>query len=572
MRSPAKFVLYSTLLWLPAVSAALILCAIYVPGMKIPGEITGWICLFYAQLRINGRRRQWLTCGPDRYMTSKGQTLAVIGQALLVLSALSFAGQFFTISILLLFSSLISLIFQAYWLKLEYLSRFMMNLLPEQFPEQGAGGISDFLWVVHKEQDIVDAVQAAIASGCKLRPAGSRCSSNLYRETEHPGKDIQLDMEHYNQVIAYEPDKKTIHVQAGMLQGTLVDLLKEHGLALPALNGSNKLSIGGTIATGSICGSRYLLSDHVTALTVVDGKGNVTRVSRESDPDTFGAYLCSLGLLGVISSIEFNLVGEFSVTGAVINTGFDELLELGNENVLSQLDYVISDWYPDTNTVLSRQYRKQEGHIPDDEKKLQSAMTPTESIIAQLFTSLVNIVPVMKKPVLRLFTALFYAGETRGSWYDLIVVDLAYHPIEYTEIVIPQNRYREFMLELKQHYDDHPENIPFAPVITDWIAGDPNSWIAKNSVRQPGREMFAAITLSHQAIEKNFSPGRFDAAIQLAQKYNARMHWGKYPWIQDRQTLTKSLPEGNVQRFCELRSIQDPRGVFFIPLFKKLFN
>jgi len=171
---------------------------------------------------------------------------------------------------------------------------------------------------------------------------------------------------------------------------------------------------------------------------------------------------------------------------------------------------------------------------------------------------------------------LFKPSPVEAWWDELITVDpemdLAYHPIEYLEVVVKRSDYRAFMQELHDFYQRCPKQIPFVPIITDWIAPDKVAWLSKNSAEVTQEEPFAAITVAYQLIEKNAGNQIFQPVIELAKKYKARMHWGKFPWMKDAQSIGRSLPDGNFERFVQLRREQDPEGRFMTTYFQSLFS
>jgi cytokinin dehydrogenase len=83
-----------------------------------------------------------------------------------------------------------------------------------------------------------------------------------------------------------------------------------HGLAIPAATGYLDLTVGGTLSVGGIppavaTGAQV---DHVLALEVVTGDGEIRRVSPTSDRDLFEAVLGGLGQFGIVTEATVALV------------------------------------------------------------------------------------------------------------------------------------------------------------------------------------------------------------------------------------------------------------------------
>lgn len=428
--------------------------------------------------------------------------------------------------------------------------------------------------LVRSEQDIVDAVRRAAREGAVVRAVGSRNGSAPYRV---PAADdtrfILLDLSAYGEVISLDVAGRRIHVQAGMQQRHLCAALEAAGLALPATNGSGWLTIGGTLTTGSLCGSRFLLNDQVLALTVVEADGAVRRVARE-DAD-FGAWLCSLGVLGVLSSVELEAVPTFIVEGAVDKVDFDTMMARSTAEQVRALDYTIHDWYPAVDQVVSRRLSRRPPEEALARRVPMPSMTPAESLLGQALTLLVNRVPALGPPSVRLFLAGFQPVQASARWFELVAVDphfdFAYHPVDYLELIVPVARYPEVMEALRAHYRAHPASIPMVPVITDWVAPDPRAWIIKNAANPGDDSPFAVITVAYQLLEARPRGAVFDPVAAIGRRFGARMHWGKSPWMDDPAAIAATLPEGNFARFAQLRAARDPEGRFLNGYFRSVF-
>jgi len=140
---------------------------------------------------------------------------------------------------------------------------------------------------------------------------------------------IDVVLDRYG-AITFDMEKKQVTVQSGCRlardprdpwgsaddESGLCAELERRGLALPCLSGIRHQSIAGYLATGSAGGSqRHSIAAQVVALRLVDGLGQVHDVSRERDPDVFFAAGCSMGLLGVISTVTLQCVDRYDVIG-----------------------------------------------------------------------------------------------------------------------------------------------------------------------------------------------------------------------------------------------------------------
>src|SRR5918999_1416363 len=123
-----------------------------------------------------------------------------------------------------------------------------------------------------------------------------------------------------------------------------------NGLAIPAATGYLDLTVGGTLSVGGIppavaTGAQV---DHVLALEVVTGDGEIRRVSPNSDRDLFEAVLGGLGQFGVITEATVALVPSpatvrgWSIPYADLAAFFADLRTLARRGEVTE---VFGDWW-----------------------------------------------------------------------------------------------------------------------------------------------------------------------------------------------------------------------------------
>lgn len=444
------------------------------------------------------------------------------------------------------------------------------------------------------EQDLIALVKKAKLEKKKIAVTASKNSSKEYRKlAENKHSTIQIDLLPYNRVLKIDSERKQITVQAGITQGDLIEAIRPQGWALRALNGSHHLTLGGLLVSGSFCAARYTFNEAVVSMTVITAEGQSIRIDRDQHPQVFGAYLTSLGLLGILSTITLQCVDEFYVRGNASVIGFDQMLELKDnegKDFLKDWDYLVCEWYPFLNQFITRRSvrsNRQANDKKNQSKKSPSTVGPKESYLAQLLTVVANVFPFIGPFLSKLYLKYLGTEFSDGLWDIRICadpkMDLAFHPIDYIEIVLPQEKYKPYMLELKEFYRKNPGNRPYCPVISDWIIADSVSWIGKNSERsvlesspatsaQNSSNWFCAITVMHQHVEKKSAQEIFEGPVRIAKKYGARMHWGKKPWMSDLNEIAATLPNGNFEMFAALRAAADPEGLFLNPFFEQLFG
>jgi len=143
-----------------------------------------------------------------------------------------------------------------------------------------------------------------------------------------------MNLDGYNQVLKVDKESRVMTVQGGIRLNDLNLAAKEHGLTMPNLGSIDQQSIVGAMATATHGSSlsHGLISASVRSLRIVLANGRVVRCSAEQSPDLFRAALVSLGALGVIVEVEFQM-------GTATNIEWTQTLK--------PLSYILDEWEKD---------------------------------------------------------------------------------------------------------------------------------------------------------------------------------------------------------------------------------
>jgi len=130
---------------------------------------------------------------------------------------------------------------------------------------------------------------------------------------------IVLDLSRMNRVLAVRPEDLQADVEPGVVYQDLNRQLAPHGLFFPPSPGgsSDVATIGGMVANNAsgIYSVKYGgTRDHVRAVTVVTGSGEVVRLGNRCRKDSSGYHLLGLvigseGTLGIVTEITLALAG-----------------------------------------------------------------------------------------------------------------------------------------------------------------------------------------------------------------------------------------------------------------------
>ncbi|WUS95536.1 FAD-binding protein [Streptomyces sp. NBC_00708] len=190
----------------------------------------------------------------------------------------------------------------------------------------------------------VRELRDTVAASDAVRPLGTRHSFNTIADTT--GDHISLAG--LPRVADIDAARRTLTLSAGLRYGEFAAELHERGFALANLGSLPHISVAGAVATGthgSGVGNRSLAVS-VRTLSLVTADGG-TRTLTRTDEDFAGAVV-SLGALGVVTSLELDLVPAFDVRQWVYEDLPEATLTARFDEVMSAAYSVsvFTDWSP----------------------------------------------------------------------------------------------------------------------------------------------------------------------------------------------------------------------------------
>lgn len=143
-----------------------------------------------------------------------------------------------------------------------------------------------------------------------------------------------VNLDDYSRVLSVDKQRKTFHVEGGIRLAQFIEEAHKHGLTMPNLGSIDAQSIVGAMATATHGSTLQhgLISESVISLRIVLSNGHAVRCSNEQNQDLFRAALVSLGALGIITEVEFQMVDNYNVQW---------------EQKLVTLDHVLDRWNTD---------------------------------------------------------------------------------------------------------------------------------------------------------------------------------------------------------------------------------
>ena len=185
------------------------------------------------------------------------------------------------------------------------LSRFSPNKL-----KNWAGNLEYGTDRVYSANSLAD-VQDYVKKTPRFKVLGTRhCFNNIADSS-----DTFLSLRSMDKIVALDAQARTVTVEAGMTYGQLCPLLQAKGFALHNLASLPHISIAGAVSTATHGSGEKNgnLATAVSALELVTASGEILKLSRQQDAESFSGAVVGLGALGVITKVTLDVHPAFTM-------------------------------------------------------------------------------------------------------------------------------------------------------------------------------------------------------------------------------------------------------------------
>ncbi|KAF2431407.1 D-arabinono-1,4-lactone oxidase [Tothia fuscella] len=157
-----------------------------------------------------------------------------------------------------------------------------------------------------------------------------------------------VNLDKHNSLLKFDEEKRTLTVQSGIRLRDLNLRANENGLTIPNLGSIDEQSIAGAIATATHGSSIHhgILSQRVQSLRIVLANGATVRCSSTQNPELFRAALVSLGALGIIVEVEFQMVPSTNIEWVQTLKPLDYVTDTWNTDLWTQAEFTRVWWLP----------------------------------------------------------------------------------------------------------------------------------------------------------------------------------------------------------------------------------
>jgi len=389
--------------------------------------------------------------------------------------------------------------------------------------------------------DSLEQVREFVRKQANLKVLGTRhCFNQIADSTQY-----FLSLKAMDKVVAIDSTARTATIEAGITYGQLCPYLDSHGFALHNLASLPHISVAGACSTathGSGDGNGNL-STAVSALEFITAAGDVAKLSREHDGQTFQGVVVGLGALGVITRLTLDIQPRYMMRQYVYeNLPFSEVKE--HFDTIMSSAYSVSlftDWQKQRVNEVWLKSRIEEGHSsPEAPQDFFGAKPATKDLHPIAALSGENCTPQMGVP---------------GPWYERLPhFRMGFTPSAgkelQSEYFVPRRHAVEAILATERLHEQVRPHLLISEIRS--IAAD-NLWMSPCygephvTIHFTWKPDWPSVKSLLPVIEKELEP------------FEVRPHWGKL------FTITPANLQTSYQKsrdFIDLCRRYDPKGKF----------
>jgi xylitol oxidase len=383
-------------------------------------------------------------------------------------------------------------------------------------------------------------VQRYVRKQTQLKVLGTRHCFNNIADSTHS----LLSLKSMDEVVALDPDARTVTINAGMTYGQLCPYLDTRGFALHNLASLPHISVAGACSTATHGSGENNgnLSTAVSALELVTASGDVVKLSRAHDGETFQGAVVGLGALGVITKVTLDIQPAYKMRQYVYeNLPLSEMKE--HFDAIQSSGYSVSlftDWQGRRINEVWIKSREEKGQAFEAVPEFFGAKLAVKNLHPIAALSAENCTEQMGIP---------------GPWYERLPhFRMGFTPSAgkelQSEYFVPREHAVEAILAIEQLRDQVSPHLLISEIRA--IAAD-HLWMSP-CCEQPcvtihftWKPDWPAVSRLLPVIERELAP------------FHARPHWGKLFTSTPRQLgmIYKKLPD-----FIRLSKAYDPHGKF----------
>ncbi|KAF2203463.1 D-arabinono-1,4-lactone oxidase [Delitschia confertaspora ATCC 74209] len=407
-----------------------------------------------------------------------------------------------------------------------------------------------------------------VTVGCGHSPSDLTCTSAW-----------MINLDDFANVLNVDKEKKSLTVQAGIRLKDLNAAAAEYGLTLPNLGSINVQSIAGAIATATHGSSlsHGLLSDNIKSIRIVLANGQAVRCSASQNPDLFRAALVSLGALGIIVELEYQMVEASNIEWVQSIVPISEVFDRWNKDLWTQKEFVRVWWLPYTQrAIVWRADKTDKPEKPAADSFYGGAVGyHTYHVLLWISQYIPRILPAVEWFVFGMQYG--FRNQTSRTAIEPQRTGLLMNCL-YSQFVnewsIPLSRGPEALNRLTAwvNGDERTADLPFSPKgiwvhspievrVANTTGKDPRPFLDTSFPEEPTLYLNATLYRPYNQ-DPPCRERYYEAFEHLMKEYSGRPHWAKNFSSSINHEYLSSVYGENLDRYLGVRDEVDPEGMF----------
>jgi len=406
-----------------------------------------------------------------------------------------------------------------------------------------------------------------VVVGCGHSPSDLTCTSSW-----------MINLDRYNRVLNVDKQKKTMLVEGGIRLRQLNTEGDKVGLTIPNLGSIDEQSIVGAFATATHGSSlkHGLLSENVRSLRIVLSNGQAVRCSAEQNQELFRAALVSLGALGIITEVEYEMTDSCNIEWEQTLIPLDEVLSRWETDLWTQKEYTRVWWMPYMKRTIVWSAAKTDKPLRAADENFYGGSVGFHTYHNLLWLS--NYVPWIL-PTIEWFVFGMQYGFKPGSKTSAVeplrtglLMNCLFSQFV-NEWALPLSRGPEAIRRLSAWINGEPDSgIPFSvkglyvhcPVevrVSDTRnSGQPRPYLDNTSSTEP--TLYLNATLYRPYLQDPPCKDRYYEAFEwLMREMGAKPHYAKNFSFTNWQHISAMFRD-DLQKWKQMRNEADPEGMF----------
>jgi FAD-linked oxidoreductase len=399
----------------------------------------------------------------------------------------------------------------------------------------------------HDAGEVVDAVVAARHQDLKVKMPGTGHSFTDIALTD----GLLLRPASLRGIVGVDQDAMTVTALAGTTLAELNTALEKLGLTLHNMGDIDEQTVAGAISTGThgTGGHRASLSDQVSGLELVTGKGELLRADSTHHPEVLDVARLGLGALGILTAVTFDVEPIFTLEAHEAPMLWDEALDRFEE-LASENHHFEMYWFPHTE----RLFTKRNNRTLDDPEPLGRVKAwVDDELLANRVFGWANRVGNRRPGLVRRINDLSGRAITERRYSDVphkVFTSRRTVVFREMEYALPRSVAIEALREVRSTIDSHDWTISFPVEVRVCPPDD-----VPLSTAYQRDSVYLAFHMNAQTDHTEY----FRGVEEVLRSYDGRPHWGKL------HTRTAEDLEPAYPRWAEFQAMReqlDPDRIF----------